>query len=147
MSNKDNKQLLANEIEVWYAKLAKSGFEDIENYKNKRAHSSNSPYIKQDSSLIPYKYKAATAEHYRICTHYCTNGTFKLKKHKYIFELYSDGMTFRDILKHLRVNKGGWYYSKKGYPLISLFSLHHLIKKLIKDAYEYDKKESLANND
>ncbi len=133
----------------WYAKAAKSGFTDIEWYDPKTGLGQNADYMKRNSFQLAYNYKETTAQHYRICQNFLTNASLFRKKDRKIFQLYTDGLTFREILKHLRDLGGGYAYGWKGKKSISLYSLHKIIKRYIRYAYAWNRvsAEGLMNED
>jgi Mor family transcriptional regulator len=92
---KPSKQL----IKKWYDKLAKSGFDDIEDnlgYNNVIRHHA-SDFGSKDPVLVAY-----TQEYFYIATQYLHENIFKNKKEYRIWELHSNGATVRDIAKQLK---------------------------------------------
>lgn len=137
-----SKKELLKQTQLWYAKLERSGFKDIEWTNGRNVNGQDSPYLKDSAFNFKKKYNEFTAQHYRLMQNYATHATKMSKKEKFIFELYANGDTFREILKKCKI-KGGWYaYDNNGKPNLSLFSLHHILKRLIKDAYEWNRTDS-----
>ncbi len=75
----------------WYGKLAKSGFEDVE---------------QDDVHLIRTEYRAMItnaaeirAEYYRYCRHMLNDWRFKNAYEKKVFALHSEGVTVREIAR------------------------------------------------
>lgn len=81
--------------EIWYKKAAKAGFVDIEqNDDEERLKKWHSTYMQQ--RYTPQMY-AAEERYYQLATDYLTNGTFDTATHKKIWELHTEGWTFRKI--------------------------------------------------
>jgi hypothetical protein len=134
----DKKRLL-KETEIWYARLKREGFQDIEFNSKTSIYGQDARYLYNSAFTFKHRYNEHTAEHFRLVQNYCTNAPNILKKHRFILELYCSGCTFREILTKCRV-KGGWYaYNSKGKRNLSLFSIHTIIKKQIQLAYEWNK--------
>jgi len=96
---KPSKQL----IKKWYDKLAKSGFEDIEDnlgYNNVLRHHA-SDFGGQDAELVSYK-----QEYYYLATQYLNLNKFESTIEQKIWELHSDGETVRGIAKQLKKSTG-----------------------------------------
>lgn len=128
----------------WYSKLKKSGFEDIEWYDKKRAKGQNSDFLIDQSSKIRASYRQSIAEHYRLCRNFLTHYKFRDRKEKLIFKLYTDGTTYRSILKilkekDLRSKRNYYYFTKSGKVGMSLFKLSRsYIPRLIKICHEWN---------
>lgn len=136
--SKDNLERLTK---IWYDKLKDEGFEDIEWFNPKQSGGQNTPYLKDSALNYKRRYNEFTAKHYQIMQNFCTFATFPSKKHRYIIEFYTEGITFREIIKKMRKLGYGWTTYRKGVvkkPNLSLFSLHHLIKKYILLAYQFN---------
>lgn len=75
---------------IWYAKLSRSGFTDIESDEfNVKRWSYN---IKQDS--ITHK---AKEEYYQLAERFLNEFKFKNRREKIIWEYHSNGISVRDI--------------------------------------------------
>lgn len=133
-----NKSKIRDLTNKWYAKLKKSGFEDIEFYDSNTGYGQNADYLKNSAAKLASKYRPETAQHYRICSNFAAHYTFPNAKIKFIFSLYAEGVTFREIIKQTKAHKYSWVYKSKGKPKLSLFTLHHMLKKYIKLAYEWN---------
>jgi hypothetical protein len=134
-----NKSKIRDLTNKWYDKLKKSGFEDIEFYDSNTGYGQNADYLKHSAAKMTAKYSTETAQHYRICTNFTTHYQFPNKKHKFIFNEYCNGTTFREILRRTKAKNKDWVIKRNGRPRLSLFSLHHLLKRYIKLAYDWNK--------
>lgn len=76
----------------WDKKLKESGFRDIEPPSEK-----NGFLHKQILNL-----HTADITHFRACRDYLNSGKFESERDRYLFELYSDGLSYREIEKALR---------------------------------------------
>ena len=109
----------------WYKTLKESGFKDIEcskvshNYINSQIQ--NSPFLKQHSGITRQRYSRETEDHFRRCRIHLAHHKFKNKRLKQLFEWYTDGQSYRKIVK---------LHNKKFKPTRSIYSIHTLIKKL-----------------
>lgn len=139
---------LIKQTAIWYKKLKDSGFEDIEWTSKHSIYGQNTPYLKDSALNYKKKYNEFTATHFRICQNYLTHTTKLSKSHRFIFQMYTDGSTFREIIS--ATYKKGWnkpvpstrkHGKRKTMPRWSLFSLHHLIHKLVIEAYDWNKKD------
>ncbi len=82
----------------WYEKL-KPDFEDIENEKGLKAYA-----FFEYNKRIRHRIEATT-EYYRLATHLLNEPVFKNKKEKTIWELHSEGLSIRDIIKKLKLER------------------------------------------
>lgn len=121
----------------WYKKLKDSGFKDIE-WINSKGRGQDSRYTYRASNKVAQKFNQNTELHYQLCTNFCTHYPFPTKKHQFLFNLYAEGYTYREILRKLRYASGGWHHNRAGKPIISLFSLHKLISFYIKLAHKWN---------
>lgn len=129
----------------WYKKLKHSGFEDIEWINGKYVNGMDSPFMKDTAFKYKKKYNENTAQHYRLMRNFASNFSFTTKKDYLIFEMYADGIPFRDIIKKMRQLGYGFTTYEPGKPKkpnLSLFTLHHLLKGYIKLAYEWNRTDS-----
>lgn len=88
----------------WYKKLKEVGFEDIEDTNSPRE------YLKTwHSTYFIHRYTKETfeakAEYYRMACHFLYEYDFENNLDRIIWELHSDGKSFRDISIHLKKNK------------------------------------------
>jgi hypothetical protein len=135
MNRKDLSKLTVK----WYKKLKRSGFEDIEWLDVRTGYGQNTPYLKDSAMILGGRYSKETETHYRVCQNFCTHHIFTTKKAQFIFQEYTKGITFREIL-HRCKRKGGHYaYNRDGSYNISLFTIHHTVQNYIKLAYEWNK--------
>lgn len=130
---KRNKPLdYASEKKVWYAKLAKSGFVDVEydEYNLKR----NSGYLNEDGregvNLEKRRLKLEqTLEYYSMCRRFLWDFNFQSKIEKVIWEYHSESISCRNIAKILKEVKTKRGYSKSTVHLI-VQRLEREMKKL-----------------
>lgn len=92
----------------WYDYLAKTGFEDLEWVDHKTGKGQGSDYLKSPSTYIAKQYDSSVEEHYRKCRIFLAHGEIESKLLKYVFELYTDGKSYREIAKEVR-NKKQWF--------------------------------------
>lgn len=88
-------------IDKWYGKLAKSGFEDIEDnlgYNNVNRHHA-SDFGRQDAELVAIK-----QEYYYLATQYLHANTFKVAFDRKVWELHAEGETVRSIAAKLKAS-------------------------------------------
>ena len=104
MSNQPSKAL----IREWNRKLKRSGFEDIENDKSQLRVSSTSlarrSYHNQyfEDRIEVYN---ARLEYYRMAEHFLYDHTFDNDLDKTIWQMHSEGISFRHIAEYVRHNK------------------------------------------
>jgi hypothetical protein len=64
----------------WYDKLKDEGFEDIEYFSGRSAHSLDTPYLgtkrQPTSGSLRRRYSSQTSNHYRMCRNFLQNGPF-----------------------------------------------------------------------
>lgn len=128
----------------WYDRLKREGFEDIEWFDPKTALGQSGHYMVKSTHKITKKYNEFTEEHYRLCRNFLTHFKFPNKKIEKIFELHTDGASYRDIIKELKKIAHKWayrhyYYNKQGKPVITLFTLHKIVPDLIEQCYRWNK--------
>lgn len=116
---------------LWYKKLEDSGFDDIEFYNKRTGYGQDSRYTKDLALSYKWRYNEFTAQHYRLCENFLSHYDFPNKKDKFIFSLYTAGLTFREIIAKCKKKGGSYAYNHKKKPNISLFSLHHKLKRYI----------------
>lgn len=77
----------------WYAKLKKSGFEDIE-YANDYLKSSTSRFVAENPNPESW---IATEQYYRLAAHFLHDYKFESKRDAVIWEYHANGISVRDI--------------------------------------------------
>jgi hypothetical protein len=83
--------------EIWYKKLADSGFVDIEeNNGNDLKHWDGSGSTRHDPDYIQAK-----QEYYNVAMHFLTNHKFDSELEKVIWEYHSNAVSARNISKTL----------------------------------------------
>jgi hypothetical protein len=87
----------------WYAKLKKEGFDDIEWTDHKTGYGQDSPHLKRSTSYIASKYSVGTENYYRLFRNFVSHATFTSKIDQTIAELHSEGFSYREILKQIRL--------------------------------------------
>lgn len=82
---------------IWYAKLAKSGFEDIEQDENNLKEWSSRIINKQ--YIDPLQ---TDAEYYYLATNFLNTYGFESERERIIWEYHANAISCRDIAKLLR---------------------------------------------
>ena len=103
-----NKEFIALQ-KLWYNKLKKSGFQDIERMHPTLGSLTShkvSMYVTQDYISKCFMKDPSVEGYYRLSRHYLEHGSFKSSLDKRIWELFSEGLTGRDIIK--RINQEGF---------------------------------------
>lgn len=95
------KQSLKQLQKVWYAKLKKSGFDDIEqaNDPDEMLKRWDSHYFRR--SVNDHQFES-TQEYYYMATQWVELYNFKNARHKKMWTKYANGDTLRDIAKKHR---------------------------------------------
>ncbi len=96
---------LKKQQDIWYKKLAASGFEDIEQDENLLKRWASSAFTgKVNGARYDEKKSAidATEEYYRIAGHFLYEHKFSSAFERTIWEMHSEGKSLRDISKALR---------------------------------------------
>lgn len=88
----------------WYAKLAKTGFEDIEDVNSPRQmlkawHSSDIPRKARSGGFI------AIQDYYSRATEFLNNYIFESKFELKVWTLHADGQSLREIAKQCKCGK------------------------------------------
>lgn len=116
---------------IWYEKLEKDGFEDIERNEYRLKVSSNIFSRKtgrSQSSLTPIA-QAAKRDYYTMATHFLNTYPFETTLERNIWMYHSEGISRRDIIKILKkVNKKTRLYDQKVWDIIH--RLETIMKKL-----------------
>lgn len=121
---RDNQQELKKLQDKWYKKLAKAGFEDIEDINSpneflKEWHGSwfrSRGHASRFTAKESYFYQAG---------HFLTNHEFKNEQEKKVWKLHSEGLSLREIAKAMR-----WK---------SHFNVNLIIKRLREEMLHHDK--------
>lgn len=116
----------------WYAKLAKSGFEDIEWVNHNTGTGHDSGYLK--GSLLSGKaYHPGRELYYQLALNYLTHcsGLKHRPYHRFIWQLHANGATYDEILQQLKKHKK---------PIVSKYTLYYQIKELAKLCYKWNAK-------
>lgn len=83
----------------WYAKLKKSGFEDIEDSNNENLKSWSTKFTRMGSPDIVIK---AKEDYYRLAGQFLYDHSFKDKKEELIWKMHSEGVSIRKITFQLK---------------------------------------------
>lgn len=86
----------------WYDKLTQAAFQDLEWFDKKTAQGQNSPFLKHSLSNFKHIYDPQVQLHFENCRHFLSHGKFPTKLHKFIFSLYCDGISYRNMLPKIR---------------------------------------------
>jgi hypothetical protein len=95
MPNQDDLKALQK---VWYDKLAKDGFRDIEDGELLKEWDFN--FFRMRFNLINYETKC---QYYRAATHLLRNHSFADLNHKLVWELHCQGLSVRQIARELKI--------------------------------------------
>lgn len=115
----------------WYAKLADSGFEDIEWSDSKTGFGQGTPYLA--NSGFGKVYKPETEQYFRLVTNYVTHHELQLeqdRQKRYILQLHQDGVSYRDIVK---------LYNKRFKKKRSLFFIFYKLRQYRDEIMQWNK--------
>ena len=99
----------------WYDKLEQSGHNDIEWYDEHTGKGQSSPYLKHTPTHSFAKRAPALFEYYRLCRAFLMHASWRgsgFLGDKVLWELHSEGVTYRKIRKHLNATFGTTYSLK-----------------------------------
>jgi hypothetical protein len=103
-----HKNLLAKAQKKWYLKLKKTGFVDIEQNED-TIKLSSTQFFYGTKNGVRYNEKMASyegkLEYYRLAEHFLNDHEFKNEIEKKIWELHSEGKSYREISKTLRTEE------------------------------------------
>lgn len=90
---------------IWYEKLAKSGFSDLEWLDKNSGKGQNSPFLRQ--KLQKFKHLSASelsnrAKFFIGALQFSQDYKFPSRLHKYVWQLYSEGISYRDMIPLIR---------------------------------------------
>lgn len=123
--------------DIWYAKLAASGFDDLEWTKGEPGNSQNSDYLK-GSAARGRTWAPERAQFYRLLQNYLTHYQFANMQDRYVLHALNDGITYRAILaackKRYKLKRSlYWFY----------YYVQDLVAKMV--AWNSTHKEGLLN--
>lgn len=129
---------------LWYSKLKADGFEDIEQENGMLKEWSSKFYTSQFKETngtkaedkIPINY--AKAEYYRLAEHFLNSHKFKNRLESLIWNLHSQGMSFREIAKKLKNSTNSLRLNKD--------NINTVIKTLAKTMMSQIKRDNDDNN-
>lgn len=87
--------------DIWYAKLAKDGFEDIEDKDSRNLKKWSVKLVLH----VPQVAREAREQYYRMATDFLNDYKFKSSLEKIIWEYHANGMGVRDIADTLKKAK------------------------------------------
>lgn len=96
------KQSLNKLQNIWYRKLKSSGFKDIEGDYD-IAITSGVLSIKRFQDRNSYDSFKNKERYYQLAGHFLHENTFDSDLHKNIWELHSEGLSYRDISEKIKV--------------------------------------------
>lgn len=106
----------------WYKKLEAEGFEELE---WSQPGGQNSHFLKKPLSRIANTYNESTVEHYRRCGIHFNGVNWRGRLlDKYIFQCYTEGVSYRGIIKLIIKRRG---FRKKPYSLTYIYTRIHII--------------------
>jgi hypothetical protein len=114
----------------WYDRLKKEGFDDIEWTDHKTGYGQDSPHLKRSTYYISSKYSLGTENYYRLFRNFVSHATFTSKIDKTIAELHSEGFSYRQIIKQIRLRHR---------RTRSLFFIWSRMQKLTAEMVEFNK--------
>jgi len=83
----------------WYKRLESDGFEDLEwNHPGGQ----NSAYLKKPLHNVRKNYCEGSVEHYRRARIHLAHAKFNNEMHKFIWTCYTDGQSYRTIIKSIQ---------------------------------------------
>lgn len=92
------KQLSLSELQkIWYKKLEKSGFEDIEQDDDNLKVWSSVFFLRNSPEQIQAK-----QAYYQMATNFLEEHKFKTRREEIIWTYHSEGISYRDISKLLK---------------------------------------------
>ena len=109
---------------IWYDKLAKSGFDDIEYNEEKFKHVSHGSYFGRTEVARNYYPKM---EYYSMAGQFLHNHKFQSNLEKVIWEYHANGISIRNIIKLL--NKVRIYRKKDEIHAVIKALVHEMKKK------------------
>lgn len=122
----------------WYKKLADSGFKDIEEFDEVRGSAAIS-FLKRSCKDLAKKYNDTTFFYYQLCRDFLSHGFFLSKIDHKIWQLHSEGVSIREILKELQQD------STLNFPH-SIFWIFTRLNKLKKDMYLWQSSQESEGN-
>ncbi len=123
---------------IWYDKLKKEGFNDLEWINHATGAGQNGPYLKESSPPINEQKMEEHINHFAKCSRYLHYGKFKTPLHKKVWAMYCEGISYRNMMKKLK--KEG---KNKYIPSIFWISMH--INQMINECAFYTFKEDLQD--
>lgn len=130
----------------WYDKLAVDGFQDIEKLSDGFGTFEYTGLLNNRNNPNYSGFKKDNFDHYSACRNYLTHSDNLSPRDRFIFELYSEGIVYRTILKRVKQKADSdrrchtWYYSKtdRRGKSISLFTLSELINRILTDCQRWN---------
>ena len=86
---------------VWYEKLKKEGFEDLESFDQK---GEPKEILKTTVKPLPHGWENAE-QYYTYCRRYLHTGTFKSQTEREVWEMFSEGSSQREISRKLDLKR------------------------------------------
>lgn len=93
----------------WYAKLRSSGFSDIEHTDEKTGVTGDFAFLKQHQQAVAKAFNPATENFYRLARSFLEHYTFSSAMERYMWELYTEGTSYRKMQKLLTKRFGKRY--------------------------------------
>ena len=115
----------------YYAKLRKSGFEDIEWLDRRTGKGQNSDILRK-AAIRQRMWRPEKAHYYRLLRNYVTHAKFKTKRDKFIMELLAEATSFRRTLKAY-IRYTNYRYDK------SLYTFFYKCQVLLTEALLWNK--------
>lgn len=111
---------------LWYGKLAAEGFDDIEFIDHNTGVGQGSRYIKRPDAARMKHSTPKSFEWYRLCAAYLQHNHYWARPaDKLIWQMYTDGHTYREILKAVKAK------TRRHRALFYVHSRIHSMRKLM----------------
>ena len=125
---------------TWYKKLSQAGFSDLEWTDSKTGQGHSTPFLSPSIVSFRSSYSVTTQKYYEICRRFLQHGKFKSRLHKYVWELYCDGISYRKMIPKIKA---------RGFKKVpSIFWISVKVNEMYADAtrFNYQDLEKLAED-
>jgi hypothetical protein len=112
----------------WYKKLSKAGFSDLEHFSEFYGASQASPFLRNPIANLRSKFTVSTQIYYQHAQDFAKYGNFPSKLLQYLWQLHSDGVSYRQIIPLI---------AKKFKRTYSIFWVSQKVNKLKKLMFLY----------
>lgn len=119
---------------IWYDKLEKSGFDDIED-DQERLKSYSSIFVRKDQRMNALDTWQAKAAYYSMAEQFLNDFEFESKFQRIVWEYHANGISIRDISKLLKKARVKRTINRDAIWLI-IKELEHEMKVMYKVIYD-----------